>query len=363
MNPTTSVPINDLRRRVNRFRSDIEAAITEVLDSGWFINGAQLASWEREFGAYLGGSHVAGVGNGTDALELAMRSVGVQADDTVVLVANAGGYSAAAVHAIGARPTFVDIDERTLLVDVDSIASQVRPDTRAVVITHLYGQAVDVSAVRSAIPDHVKIVEDCAQAHGAIIRGSKTGTLGDVAAFSFFPSKNLGALGDGGAVTSLDADTASSVRRLRQYGWHSKYNVSQPGGRNSRLDELQAAVLRRMLPHLDSDNRKRRSILERYRAASESLRWVGESGEHTVAHLAVFRSLDRVRDQQILSDGGVGHDVHYPIPDHRQVAWADSAVQLPETEAACNSVITVPCFPEMTDLEVDQVAAALAQIQ
>lgn len=358
------------------------AAIDRVLSSGVLVGGNEVQSFEDEFADYLGADHCIGVGNGSDALEFALRSVGVRPGARVVTVANAGFYATAAILALGARPLFVDIDDRDLQMAQVGLAEAMAAGADAVVLTHLFGDAGRagevVAAVRAA---GVPVVEDCAQAAGAIVGGQRVGTLGDVAAFSFYPTKNLAAIGDGGAVVTDDADRAEGIRRMAQHGWRERFEVVQ-AGRNSRLDAIQAAVLRTRLPYLDDDNHRRRRIWARYAKALEGVDPTGSDdlaprlagwplsdgiSESHVAHLAVLRTVDSAAQaRRILAEAGVATAVHYPIPDHRQpvLRAAGEATggphRLPATEAAAEHILSIPCFPQLTLAEEDRVAAVLS---
>ena len=319
-----------------------------------------MEAFEAEFAGFCGATHCVGVGNGTDALELALRALEIGPGDRVVTVANAGGYSAAAILAVGAEPLYIDVDPISMEMDPRALAAAAGPGTRAVIVTHLYGRMADMPAVLDAARG-IPVVEDCAQAHGARLDGRAAGTWGAIGCFSFYPTKNLGALGDGGAVITRDAALAARVRALRQYGWRAKYHSLTPGGRNSRLDELQAAVLRAKLPHLEGWNRRRRALAGMYNQffAEATLARRAPSGEDDVVHLYVLRYPDRDRLRAALSAASIGSDVHFPVPDYRQDsaagrAWA--ACRLPVTEACCAEVVTLPCYPELREEELREVA-------
>jgi dTDP-4-amino-4,6-dideoxygalactose transaminase len=360
----TPIPLNDLKRHNDAVAREVARAVERVLASGWYILGSQVSAFEAEFAAFCGVNHCVAVGNGTDALELALRSLEIGPGDQVLTAANAGGYSTAAIRATGAEPCYCDIDRDSMLLSASELASGLTPRTRAVIVTHLYGQMADMPQLleicsRAGLP----LLEDCAQAHGACLAGKRAGAWGVLGCFSFYPTKNLGAIGDGGAVITGDARLAERVRMLRQYGWSSRYN-SRLAGRNSRLDEIQAAVLRVKLPHLEDWNERRRSIARYYNA---NLRDLGLalpriSGGDSIAHLYVLRSPGRDGLKTALAAAGIGADIHYPIPDHwqesaRGESWA--AVRLPVTEECCRQVLTLPCFPEMTDRETERVTLAV----
>ena len=357
-----SIPLNDLARHNGPLAGPLTAAMARVLSSGRLILGDQVSAFEREFAAYLGVGHCIGVGNGTDALEIALRALGVGPGDEVLTVANAGMYAACAAVCVGARPVFVDIEPERMTMDPASLA-EIRahsPRAKAVVVTHLYGRMADMPMIEKAAGG-LPIIEDCAQAHGARRQDRMAGSFGALACFSFFPTKNLGALGDGGAVVTSDAGLAEDVRRLRQYGWEKKYDAIRAGGRNSRLDEIQAAVLRLKLPLLDGWTTRRRAIVERYRAALPAGA-IPATGADDVAHLAVARIAKRDTFRVALGAKNIDTAIHYPVADYRQPAMAAIVkhVSLPETERAITEIVTLPCFPEMTDDEIARAVAVLS---
>lgn len=360
----TSVPLNDLKRGFAVLEKPLRDATLRVLDSGWYVHGPEHEAFEREFGEFLGGVNCAGVANGTDALELAIRSLDPPAGSEVVTVANAGMYASTAIRRSGLRPRYVDVDPTSLLMTAESLADRVDNNVSIVVVTHLYGKLADMDGIRDVCrPSGIAVLEDCAQAVGAGGPGRRAGTFGDAAAFSFYPTKNLGALGDGGAVVSAIPDVVRRVRDLRQYGWRAKYEVATDGGRNSRLDELQAALLRVRLPYVDAWNKKRREIIRRYLQAAEgtSVRVLPAPDVDHAGHLAVALAVDRDAARATLSAAGVQTDVHYPIADHQQEPFAaDYRDHLPVTESTARQVFSLPCFPELTSAEVDRVCAVLA---
>jgi len=342
---------------------EIRAAIDRVLAGGHYILGPEVEAFEREFAAYHGGGEVVGVANGTEALELALRAVGVRAGDAVATVANTVTATVSAIEQIGARPVLVEIDVDTMLMSPAALESALAAGpVRAVVPVHLYGQPAAMPAILAAARRHgAKVVEDCAQSHGAKVAGRPAGTWGDAAAYSFYPTKNLGALGDGGAVYTRDAAVADRVRRLRQYGWRQRY-VSEMPGRNSRLDELQAAVLRVKLRHLDAENAVRRTRVARYLAAlaGAPLRLPAVAADAVpVWHQFTVRTPRRDAVRAQLEGAGILCGVLYPVPIHRQPAYADPAARLPETERACAEVLCLPVHPAVGDADVDRVCAEL----
>ena len=356
------VPLNDLKRTLEMHVPTLRAAFDQVAGAGAFILGAQVDAFENEFAAFCGAAHCVGVASGSDALELALRALGVAPGDDVVTAANAGMYATIAIRAIGARPRYADVDDETLTLSPARLASSLTARTRAIVATHLYGRLAAMDAiVRVARERGIAVVEDCAQAHGASRDGARAGTFGDIGCFSFYPTKNLGALGDAGAIVTADATRAARVRALRQYGWAEKYRATIDGGRNSRLDALQAAFLRVRLPDVERGNGARRAILLAYceRIRHPHIRVPPLPGSDCVAHLAVVRSPQRESLQRHLRAHAIDTDVHYPIPDHRQPIARDAAsISLPVTERACAEVLSLPCFAAMTDDEVDYVVDA-----
>jgi aminotransferase EvaB len=343
----------------------LESAIARVIQRHWYVLGEEVRAFETAFASYCGVPHCVTVANGTDALELALRGLGVGRGDKVILAANAGFYGSTAVQQIDAQAVYVDIDPATLCLSRTEVERVLATQSiKAIVLTHLYGQMADVEPLAElARARHIPLVEDCAQAHGARRGGAMVGSIGDVGCFSFYPTKNLGALGDGGAVTCRDAGTAARIRALRQYGWGQKYQNDLPGGRNSRLDEMQAAVLNEKLPVLDRQNQARRDIALRYREAFATLpmKLAPSFGEDYVAHLFVVRLAQRDALRAHLQARGIASDVHYPIPDHLQrVASSEQkAGSLPHTEQACAQVLSLPCYPGMPPDFVNQVIDAV----
>lgn len=361
---TPRIPLNDLVRQSRLIHDELAACARRVIERGWYVLGSECADFEAEFAAYCGVAHCVGVANGTDAIELALRAAGIGDGDGVATVANAGFYASTAIHAIGATPIYVDVEAETHLLCVESLGRALAKHTvRAVIVTHLYGRLADVEAVIALCkPLGIPVIEDCAQAHGAVRSGRKAGSFGSAGCFSFYPTKNLGALGDGGAVTTDDAGLAERLRQLRQYGWDSKYRVGRAGGRNSRLDEMQAALLRVKLPYLDRWNEERRSLARRYAREIQNVRvrCPSDFGPDNIAHLFVVRCEDREGFRRHLDGCGVSSDIHYPIPDHLQPGYnGGNQGRLPGTERLAGQVVTLPCFAELTEEEVRQVIQAV----
>jgi aminotransferase EvaB len=370
--PESPIPINDLSRLYAAHADAIEQAALDTLRSGWWLNGPRGKSFSEAFARYVGVPDCVPVANGTDALELAMRAVLGDRDAAsheIVTVANAGGYTSTAAMQVGLVPVYADIGEGSQLLSIDAAVSALTARTIAVIATHLYGNPVDIPALRAAMDRagfaNVMVVEDCAQSHGARVDDRMTGSMGDIATFSFYPTKNLGAMGDGGAVVTGNAGLAASVRRLQQYGWSAKYEIAERGGRNSRMDEIQAAILSAMLPHLDANNAERRRILDRYETAARGkMRFINRS-KGSVVHLAVALCEDRDGFRSFLSGRGIASEIHYPILDLDQPGWRamqprEAPAGIPVSRKSVGAILSLPCFPGMTQTEVDRVALAIA---
>ena len=360
-----TVPINALAPGVRAIREEIDAAIARVLDSGYFLLGPETAGFERAFAAYHGDAFQAvGVGTGTDALRIALNALGVGPGDDVLVVANAGVPPVAAVVDAGARPVFCDVDPARHTLDPSEIDRRVTPATKAALVVHLYGRTAEMDPILERAHAHgLKVLEDCAQAHGARGRGRLAGTMGDAAAFSFFPTKNLGALGDGGAVMSANPEVVERARLLRMYGWRTKYH-SEVHSTVSRLDELQAAVLSAKLPYLDTWNATRRRLAKRYDNLLAGMSDVltptpAGAGDVHVYHLYVVESGERDALRAHLSERGIGTDVHYPLPAHLQPPYkqfGEGPGSLPVTEHLAREVLSLPMYPELATEDVDYVS-------
>ena len=361
------IPLNDLKRSVTGESEAQLRRITEkVVLSGSYILGGEVTSFEEEFGSYLGVNHVTSVASGTDALVIALRSLGVVRGSKVLVVPNAGGYTSTALFEIGAEPVFVDCDQMGRM-DIQSLENSLNstPEAVCVVATHLYGLDSNIEAILGISKSFgVSLLEDCAQSTGAEVNGKKLGSFGDVSTFSFYPTKNLGALGDAGAIATNSSPLALQHGALRQYGWSSRYEVGTPFGKNSRMDEMQAAVLRYRLPQLDDLNRRRKQIWSSYEAALDGSGWkiIGDHSTGFVAHLGILVAPEGLRDEaaRFLEGHGVAISVHYPILDYLQPGWADLVSgKCPTAEDLTLRILTIPLFPELTDEEVDAVASAL----
>jgi aminotransferase EvaB len=339
---------------------DLEAGLCDaalrVLARRWYVLGDEVSAFECEFARFCGTRHCVGVANGTDALELALRATDVQRGDRVAIAANAGYYASTALAAIGAEAVFVEVDE-TLTMSPASLEVSIA-GIDAVVVTHLYGRLAAVEPIVALAQDHrIPVIEDCAQAHGAARNAKRAGSFATAGSFSFYPTKNLGAIGDAGAVVTSDDRVSERLHALRQYGWSAKYHVEHPGGRNSRLDELQAAFLRIKLPRLAAWNAARVAIARRYQQgfAALGITLPNFSDDEYVSHLYVIRVRQREALRVFLAEAGIGTEVHYPVPDHRQPVNALDDVALPMTETACNEVLSLPCYPGLSLTQVDRI--------
>jgi len=358
------VPFANFQRGVAELRAELDAATARVLESGWFVLGREGEAFEREFAGWVGAAHGVGCASGTDAIELALRALGVGEGDEVVTQANTCVPTVAAIRRAGAAPVLCDVEPDAATVDVESLRGAVSPRTRAIVPVHLYGQVGDIDGVLAVAREAgVPVVEDCAQAHGAEADGRRAGSIGALGAFSFYPTKNLGALGDGGAVVTSDAELDERLRLVRQYGQADRY-VHVAEGVNSRLDELQAALLRAKLAHLDVWNERRARIAERYERAlaGTPVRPLARlDGRRHVFHLFVVAAPDRDRFRAALDERRVATIVHYPRPIHGHPPYAalgNGPVPLTVSERLAGEVVSLPIYPELTDAEVEHVAEA-----
>lgn len=362
-------------------KDEIDEAIHRVLDRGWYILGDEVRAFEEEFSRYLGTGYVVGVGSGTDALHLALRALGVGPGDAVFTVSHTAVATIAAIELAGASPILVDIDPATFAMDPNRLEDTVRTlvsagrsspagRPRAIIPVHLYGHPADMTAIMEiATRYELAVLEDCAQSHGAAIQGRKTGTWGHVAAFSFYPTKNLGALGDGGAIVTNQRELAERAALLREYGWRQRY-VSEFAGMNTRLDELQAAVLRVKLRYLDEENEQRRRLADIYKHTLAG-GWLAlpeeKAGAHHVYHQYVVRTKDRDELRAFLMERGVGTLIHYPVPVHLQPAYCERVTigngGLARTERACAEILSLPMHPQLADLQVHRVCEMILSHQ
>jgi dTDP-3-amino-2,3,6-trideoxy-4-keto-D-glucose/dTDP-3-amino-3,4,6-trideoxy-alpha-D-glucose/dTDP-2,6-dideoxy-D-kanosamine transaminase len=365
----TPIPINDPVRVYRRLKGEIDAAVAQAMGSGRWIDGAFAARFAADFSAFCGVKRCIPLASGTDALELALRAMDVGPGDEVVTAANAGGFATEACRLVGATPVWSDVRGDTLGLDPDVLGENLSGRTRLVVATHLYGILADVAGIRRALDrsgrSDVRILEDCAQAHGAARDGRRAGSFGDAAAFSFYPTKNLGAFGDAGAILTNDDALADRVARLRLHGWGERFRVTEPFGRNSRMSEIQAAVLTVKLRHLDALNAERRAIIARYAAAARPPAGiVGADDPTNVGYLAILRTPRRGAVIAAMAAAGVATDIHYPVLDCDQKTargLPGRKGRLPASERAGDEILTLPCYPGLADGEIDRVAEVLAR--
>jgi dTDP-4-amino-4,6-dideoxygalactose transaminase len=362
-----NVPFLDLKAPYAELRDEFDAAFRRTMESGWFITGPELGAFESEFAALCGARHCVGVANGLDALHLILRALDVGEGDEVIVPSNTYVATWLAVSYAGATPVPVEPDERTYNIDPARIEEAVTPRTKAIMPVHLYGQPADMDAIKEvAAPRGLKVIEDAAQAHGALYKGRPAGSLGDAAGFSFYPGKNLGAMGDGGAITTNDDGLADRLRVLRNYGSRVKY-YNEEKGFNSRLDELQAALLRVKLRRLAGWNARRREIAALYLAALEGVPRLAlprvPPYADPVWHLFVVRHPERDRLQQSLAAAGVGTLIHYPVPPHLQRAYAElgyPAGSFPVAEGMAKEVLSLPMGPHASDAQAEYVVGQLS---
>ena len=364
------VPFLDLKAPYRELREEMDAAARRVLESGWFILGAEVEAFEREFAEYCGAKHCVGVANGLDALHLILRAMKIGPGDEVIVPSNTFVATWLAVSYAGATPVPVEPDPATFNLDPALVEEAITERTRAVIPVHLYGQPAEMDAIREVAAGYgLRVIEDAAQAQGARYRGRPAGSLADAAGFSFYPGKNLGALGDAGAVTTDDARLAEELRRLRNYGSPVKYRHDVKGV-NSRLDELQAALLRVKLRRLDEWNARRARLAQKYLQELEGVPDLAlpSAPDHAepVWHLFVVRHPRRDALQQHLAERGVGTLIHYPLPPHRQPAYAEQGRpegSLPVAEALAREVLSLPIGPHLSDEEADYVVEAVTSFK
>lgn len=360
-----SIPFNNLTPLHSQLSGDLQAAMQRVLDSGWYILGPEVEAFEHEFAAYHNVKYAVGVANGTDAIELALHAANIGSGDEVITVAHTAAATVCAIEQTGATPVMVDIKLDTYTMDPEAAEAAMTPRTKALIPVHLYGFPADMTALANFAKRHdLLLIEDCAQAHGARWKGQSVGTLGQMGTFSFYPTKNLGACGDGGAIITNDAHFADRLRRIRNYGQTSRYHHMERGI-NSRLDEIQAAILRVKLRYLDEHNSSRRKIAERYGRLLEGVA-IPVTHEHAfqVYHLYVIRHHLRDPLMEALRERGIGTLIHYPIPVHLQEAYADLGYKpgsLPLTEQAAREVLSLPMYVGLTERDIETVAQAVRE--
>ncbi len=362
-----SVPFGALALDYRDKKEAIDAAVARVLERGWFILGEEVAAFEEAFARFLDVPHVVACANGTEAIALALRALGAGPDDGVLLPANTCGPTLAGVRMAGARPVLADVDPETLTLDAANAERALTPSVRFLLPVHLYGGVADLAGLMPLASERkLTLVEDCAQSHGALFEGRATGAFGAAAAFSFYPSKNLGAYGDGGAVATSDPEVARRLRGLRQYGW-TRRDFAEAEGWNSRLDEMQAAILSARLPSLAKENARRIAIAGRYDAAFATLpleRLATRPGAVPARHLYPVRLAKRDALREHLKARGIETAVHYPVPIHLQPAYAflgRKKGDFPVSEAACATVVSLPVHPMLSDAQVEAVVAAVLE--
>jgi len=359
-----TIPMFDLSRKIEKHAPDLKKIFSQVLESGNVILGDQVQAFQDEFATYLGAKHCISVANGTDAIEIAIKSLRLPRGSRILTVANAGGYSSTAIKSAGFIPVYIDVNLSTGLVDLNLIREFDLRDVSAVVLTHLFGNPIgEIEKIIEYLKKvGVATIEDCAQAHGAKVSGRFVGNFADVSAFSFYPTKNLGALGDGGALITNDDGIATIAKSLRTYGWGDKYDVTLSGGQNSRLDEIQAAFLRLFLQSLEQNNEIRREIATRYTSSLSgsfmSPLAMAENVTH-VHHLYVLKTPYKSELADHLKSQGVSHTVHYPNLDYDQSGFDEKSEKLLNSETLKSSIISIPLFPELREDEVQAVIKAL----
>ncbi|WP_096207461.1 DegT/DnrJ/EryC1/StrS family aminotransferase [Candidatus Methanoperedens nitratireducens] len=348
-------------------KSQIDEAILSVLNKGWYILGEEVKTFEEEFAKYIGVSYGVGVGSGTEALHIALTACGVTSGDEVITVSHTAVATVAAIDLAGARPVLVDIEPDFYTIEPDNLEKAITPKTKAIIPVHLYGQPSNLEPILEVARKYnLRIIEDCAQAHGAMYKGKRVGSLGDISCFSFYPTKNLGAIGDGGMIVTNNSELAQKAKLLREYGWAERY-ISHISGWNSRLDEIQAAMLRVKLRHLDEDNLKRIHLAKLYEneLANTNLILPKHRKNTThVYHLYVVRSKYRDELQAFLRNKGIVALIHYPVPIHLQPAYEGRIScdnTLSETETASKEILSLPMYPELTDSDVMTVADAIRE--
>lgn len=347
------------------FKEEIDAAVHRVLDSGWYILGNETRSFEAEFAEYHGVAHAVGVGSGTEAIHIALSACGIGQGDEVITVSHTAVATIAAIEMTGAQPVLVDIDPERYCMNPALLEKAITAKTKAILPVHLYGQPVDLAPIINIARKYsLRVIEDCAQAHGALYSGRRVGTLGDIGCFSFYPTKNLSAFGDGGMVVTADPELARQMALIREYGWSDRY-ISSTRGINSRLDEMQSAVLRVKLRQLETTNMARMKLADQYNEKLKDsglvLPTCGNGATH-VYHLYVVRTKRRDDFQAYLKSHGVGTLVHYPVPVHLQPAYLGrlpGCEYLPESERASKEILSLPMYPELSSQDQQKIIAAI----
>jgi dTDP-4-amino-4,6-dideoxygalactose transaminase len=346
-------------------KTEIDTAVKSVIDSGWYILGEEVKTFELEFASYIGVKYGIGVGSGTEALHIALCACGIGIGDEVITVSHTAVATVSAIELCGAIPVFADIEPDSFTLDVSKIENLITSKTKAIIPVHIYGQPTDMAAILKISTQYgLKVIEDCAQAHGAIYQGKKVGSFGDIACFSFYPTKNLGALGDGGMIVTNNVQLADQCKLIREYGWAERY-ISHLSGWNSRLDEIQAAVLRVKLKTLDADNQKRNDIARSYDENLKKLNIILPTKKNNISHvyhLYVIRLAARDGLMKFLKEKNIHPLIHYPVPIHLQKAYVGKikgSDRLPETERAAKEILSLPIYPELSNEDVETVIMAV----
>ena len=360
-----NIPFFDLKKQYSSIQHEIDAKISQTLYSGHFILGQETAAFEKEFAAFCGVNFAVGVDSGTSAIQLALLAARIGAGDEVITVSHTAVATVAAIELTGAKPVLVDIDPSRYTLDAANLKHVLTGKTRAIIPVHLYGCPTDMAPILAFAKEYnLLVIEDCAQAHGARYDDIPVGGLGDLSAFSFYPTKNLGAYGDGGAILTNSAELADRLNRLRQYGWNNN-RISEEKGVNARLDEIQSAILRIKLRHLREWNERRRFIAGMYNAllaASELILPVEPPNCRHVYHQYVIRHSKRDELRDFLSTQGIQTQIHYPVPVHLQPGYKELGMRpgsLPKTENAANEILSLPIYPELMDEQVEYICNAI----
>ena len=357
------IPQFRLDLQYKSIKEEIDNAIEKVNEKGWFILGEEVKNFEKEFSEYSQIKYGIGVGSGTDAIRLSLMALGIKQDDEVITVANTAIAGIAAIRSSNINPTFADIDKESYNIDPNKIEQKITKKTKAIIPVHLYGQSCDIKPILEIAEKHnLKIIEDCAQAHGSLYNNKKVGSFGDLSCFSFYPSKNLGCYGDGGMILTNNEEWCEKLSILRNYGQQKRY-YSIMHGINSRLDEIQAAILRVKLKYLDQWNKKRREIAKFYNETLKGFVLPAEKpyAKH-VYHLYVIRSKKRDKLKEFLKNNGIGTEIHYPIPMHLQPAYQDLNIKegaLPITEKFSKEILSIPIYPELKEEELHTIASLM----
>ncbi len=368
-----NIPQTNPKANYHAHKSEIDSAINRILESGWYIIGQEVEAFEKEFSSYIGTGHAVGVASGTDALELALRACGIGRGDTVITVSHTAVATAMAIVRVGATPFFIDVDPITFTMDPNQLEETIKNWTgiipKAIIPVHLYGHPADMISINQiAIKYDLFVIEDCSQAHGCMIKNEKVGKWGEIGCFSFYPTKNLGGLGDGGICITNNNEINEKIRLLREYGWKERY-VSEGFGVNSRLDEIQAAILRVKLKYLDDENRMRKNIANQYNEGLENskLELPREIGNiYHVYHQYVIKTENRDELRSELKENGIGTLIHYPVPIHKQPCFekmSKNQVQLKISEKICSEVLSLPMYPELNERDKEKIIARIAAFE